>query len=352
MRPSALAVLTLTAISNLISAHGEGWRERTLAFGHHKDRTPGTGERIMLGRLRPALVCLLALMAILPCSAMAQTLRPEDLLRVDVPPADHRLAYGADPLQFGELRLPKAIGSHAVAIIIHGGCWADRLPGLDPRSTGFEPLRPLAAALTHAGIATWNVEYRRVGTLGGGWPGTFEDLARATDFLRIIAPKYDLDLGRVASVGHSAGGQLALWIAARPKLPAASPVSTKNALAVRAAVDIDGPPDLASAQPKERTFCPVSAITRLLDGTPADHPERYRQSSALAWLPLGLPQTIIVGSLLESAGDLVTDYRARANAKGDNVAVITLNGSGHFGMLLPDTEYAATVQAEILSLLK
>lgn len=55
---------------------------------------------------------------------------------------------------------------------------------------------------------------------------------------------------------------------------------------------------------------------------------------------------------MESAGDLVTDYRARANAKGDNVAVITLNGSGHFGMLLPDTEYAATVQAEILSLLK
>ena len=123
-----------------------------------------------------------------------------------MPPADHRLTYGSTPLEFGELRLPKTPGPHPVAVLIHGGCWVDRLPGRDPRITGFEPLRPFAAALTAAGVATWNIEYRRAGHRGGGWPGTFQDVASATDFLRKLAPKHDLDLTRVVLVGHSAGG--------------------------------------------------------------------------------------------------------------------------------------------------
>src|SRR5262245_50050290 len=146
--------------------------------------------------------CGLALLAVaLARGAAGQTLRPEDLLREDVPAADHRLSYGADPLQFGELRLPKNRGPHAVAVVVHGGCWADRLPNRDPRITGFEPLRPLANALALAGIATWNVEYRRVGNAGGGWPGTFQDIGRATDFLKTIAQRYDLDVARIVSVG-------------------------------------------------------------------------------------------------------------------------------------------------------
>ena len=287
-----------------------------------------------------------------PRDACAQALRPEELLKADVPPADHRLSYGPGALQFGELRLPKTTGPHAVAMIIHGGCWVDRLPGMDPRSTSFEPLRPLAAALTSAGIATWNVEYRRAGTPGGGWPGSFDDLARATDFLRTIAPKCDLDLKRVAAVGHSAGGQLALWVAARPKLPPWSAVYTGSALAVQAAVDIDGPPDLATAQPEEGKLCCVPGITQFLGGTPADRPERYREGSALAWLPLGLPQTIVVASLLEGARNLVSSYQAGAAAKGDNVTVVTLDGSGHFDMLQPGTKYGGKVQEQILSALK
>ena len=153
-------------------------------------------------------------------------------------------------------------------------------------------------------------------------------------------------------VGHSAGGQLALWIAARPKLPADSPVHTNDALPVKAVVDIDGPPDLESAYPEQEKFCPVPGITRFLGGAPADQPRRYREGSAAAWLPLGVPQTIFVGGLLADVPDLVSGYQARAAAKGDAVTVVTLSGSGHFDMLQPGTPHATTVQRHILSLLE
>jgi acetyl esterase/lipase len=309
-------------------------------------------ERCIPKRVVGLLGALLLFIDASSCCAVAQPLRPEELLREMVSSPDYRLSYGSDELQFGELRLPKAAGAHPVAIIIHGGCWVGRLPGRDPRITSFELLRPFAAALTGAGIATWNVEYRRAGDPGGGWPGSFHDLARAMDFLRAIAPNYDLDLKRVIPVGHSAGGQLALWLAAWPKLPTGSALYASNPLALAAAVDIDGPPDLASAQPVERKFCPVAGIEELLDGTPANRPERYRDGSALAWLPLGIPQTIVAGGLLAEARDLVSSYQALASAKGDGVTVVTLDGSGHFDMLLPSTGYYEKVQSIILPLFR
>ncbi len=274
---------------------------------------------------------------------------PTDLLKLEVPPGAQTISYGADPLQFGELRLPNTKGPHAVALLVHGGCWVDRLPGRDPRITTFELLRPLAAALTAAGFATWNVEYRRAGNAGGGWPGSFNDLASATDFLRHLAPSYNLDLRRVVVVGHSSGGQLALWIAARPRLPASSPLYTKNPLPVKAVVDIDGPPDLASTQPDESKFCPVPGISQFIGGTPAAQPERYREASALSFLPLGVPQTIVVGGFLK-AHNLIGAYVDQARAKGDPVSVLTLEDSGHFDMLSPGARYGKALLEAILPL--
>ena len=109
--------------------------------------------------------------------AAAQGIQPADLWKQSAPAADHKLAYGQDALQFGELRLPNTKGPYPVVILVHGGCYVDRLPGRDPRDTTFEPLRPLAAALAEVGVATWNLEYRRAGNPGGGSPGTFLDLA-------------------------------------------------------------------------------------------------------------------------------------------------------------------------------
>src|SRR5262245_17741485 len=163
-------------------------------------------------KLSPVLRATLILFCFGP-AAFGQ-IAPDDLLKERVPTADFHLFYGANELQFGELRLPKSKGQHPVAVLVHGGCWSARIGNLDPRATSLDLLRPMAAALTEAGMATWNVEYRRVGNPGGGWPGTFHDLSQATDYLRVIAPKHGLDLKRVIVMGHSSGAQLAHWIAA------------------------------------------------------------------------------------------------------------------------------------------
>lgn len=284
-------------------------------------------------------------------SAQPPQISHDDILKESVAPPTSRLAYGSDALNFGELRVPSGKGPHPVLILVHGGCWSATLPGYDPRATSFDLLRPMAAALADSGIATWNIEYRRNGNPGGGWPGTFQDLSQATDFLRTIAAKYHLDLTRVAVAGHSSGGQLALWLAARPKIPASSALYSKDPLPVTAAIDIDGPPELANVQPMESQFCGDRAITNFLGGSPAEQPLRYREATIAGFLPTGVPQLLIGGALLEHAQPLVDSYAAAAKAAGDSFTVLPLPGSGHFDMLSPHSPYWKTVQDQISALL-
>src|SRR5271165_2214099 len=160
-------------------------------------------------------------------------MRAQSILELAPPKADARLTYGADPNQFGDLRMPEGKGPHPVVVFIHGGFWRS---AYDLGHAGH-----LCAALTKAGAATWNIEYRRVGNAGGGWPGTFQDIGVATDFLRTMAVKYQLDLTRVIVVGHSSGGHLALWLAARGKIPPKNPLYVRDPLTLKGAIDIDGP---------------------------------------------------------------------------------------------------------------
>ncbi|HTZ36296.1 MAG TPA: alpha/beta hydrolase, partial [Stellaceae bacterium] len=139
-------------------------------------------------------------------------------------PAPQRFAYGAEASQFGELWLPQApAGPAPVAVLLHGGCWR--------ASYGLDLMQPLAADLRERGVAVWNIEYRRLGESGGGYPGTFADVGAAFDALRGLAARYPIDLHRLAAIGHSAGGQLALWAAGRPRLPADSALKTPDPLA-------------------------------------------------------------------------------------------------------------------------
>ena len=133
--------------------------------------------------------------------------RRTDLLSLPAQAPDARVAYGADPFQFGELRLPPGGGPHPVAVVIHGGFWR--------AAYSLDHIGHLCEALRAEGVATWSLEYRRIGNSGGGWPGTLEDVAAGVEYLREMGPKHRLDLGRVVVVGHSAGGQLALWVAGR-----------------------------------------------------------------------------------------------------------------------------------------
>ena len=282
---------------------------------------------------------LLAALLVLPSPWLsAQHLRPRDVdaLPVSEPALVQR--YGADPLQFGELRLPAGMGPFPVAVVIHGGCW----------TKGFATLRntaPIASELTKNNVATWNIEYRQVGDAGGGWPGTFQDWGAAVDHLRVLGRSYPLDLSRVVVVGHSAGAHAALWVAARHRLPADSELHSADPLPIRAAVAIDGPGDLAGFAAVDADVCGQPVVQGLMGGTPAEKPERYRQASPQALLPLGVPQFLVAASVLTK--DKAQEYQKLAQAKGDHVEILNLD-CGHFEVIAPGQKPWKAVEHLIL----
>ena len=130
---------------------------------------------------------------------------------------DATIAYGPDPLQVIDLWRPVGAGPHPVVLMVHGGCWQTSIA--DRRLMDW-----VAADLREHGIAAWNIDYRGVDRAGGGYPGTFRDVAAAADRLRSDAAAHGLDLTRRVALGHSAGGHLALWLAARHRIAADSPL--------------------------------------------------------------------------------------------------------------------------------
>jgi acetyl esterase/lipase len=170
----------------------------------------------------------------------------DEILDATPPPADVRLPYGTDPYQFGDLRIPKGEGPFPVVMNIHGGFWRAQY---DLQHAGH-----LCAALTARGFATWNLEYRRVGNQGGGWPGTLDDIARGFLFFSQLGKQYALDHRRNLVIGHSAGGHLALCLAAHEP-------------AVKLAVSLAGVVDLMRAW---ELHLSNDAVVELLGGTPRE----------------------------------------------------------------------------------
>jgi acetyl esterase/lipase len=209
-------------------------------------------------------------------------------------------------------------------------------------------MRPLAAALTAASIATWNVEYRRIGNAGGGWPGTFRDVAGAADHLRTLAAEHQLDLTRVVAIGHSAGGHLAMWLAARPKLAKGSELFAENPLRLRGAVDLDGPGDLKATIPLLQSICGAPVITDLLGGTPETHPARYRDGSPMDLLPFGVPQAFFAGQMFAST---VESYAQAAKRAGDQLQTAVFPKAGHFVFIDPQSDVWPQVMQSVKRLL-
>jgi acetyl esterase/lipase len=308
--------------------------------------TPPTASR---GRRRGILPALLAAAAFFG-AACAHTPAPApakvtwaQVAALPVPPADHREAYGDDSLQFGELRLPKGHGPFPVAIVIHGGCWRSEY---DLHHVG-----PLAGALTARGIATWTIEYRRIGDPGGGWPGTFADVARAADHLRTLARTYPLDLSRVVAIGHSAGGHLALWLAARAQTPHDDAIAAAQPLRLRGVVGLAAISDLRTYA-RGTSWCCQSAPL-LLGGTPDSLPARYALNDPIQRLPLGVPVRLVHGS--EDPIVPIAQSRAfveAARAKHDDATLATVPGAGHFDLVAPASPAGAIVLRTVSELLR
>lgn len=298
----------------------------------------------MMNRQRICTLIILILMNIFNNNpVVAQFLSQGDIAKLPAAPADRRIQYGKDPMQFGDLRLPKGKGRHPVAIVIHGGCWLSAFADLQLTA-------PLSDALTRAGIATWNIEFRPVDKPGGGWTGTLIDVANAVDYVRELAKKYPLDLERVVVIGNSAGGHLALWSAGRHRLPKESPLFIKNPLPVRGAINLGGISDLKSYL-KESAVC-GKPILKLVGGSPDEVPERYKETSPIEMLPLGVKQVLITG-----AEDKIVlpknsqDYVAAAQKSGDDARLIVLEKAAHFEVIAPGSSAWTTVENAVLSVL-
>ena len=210
------------------------------------------------------------------------------------PPADARKPYGAYPSQFVDFRYPSEPEAKPLVIMIHGGFWRARY---DLQHAGH-----LCAALTAGGFPTANIEYRRTGEPGGGWPGTFEDVKQAIQFARDQAGE-----PRTIVIGHSAGGHLALWVAAEiPDLAAVialAPVASLHQ-------------DLSN-----------HAACEFMGGTPAEFPDRYAYADPAR--PTAVPRIILHGD----ADDIVPIELSQAYSAPSNLT--ELPGATHFDLIDP-----------------
>ena len=251
----------------------------------------------------------------------------EDILGKPQPAPDERVTYGADAQQFLEVRLARASGIHAGLINIHGGYWRAKY---DLAHAGH-----LCEALRAAGVATFNVEYRRVGNAGGGWPGTFDDIRAAYRFVRQQAARFRVDAGRLAVMGHSAGGQLALCLAA-------------HEASVRRVISLAGVLDLKKAYALHLSN---DAVVEFLGGKPDAVPEHYREADpmelaipARQWILCGKDDDVVPP---EFSREYVR-YKTSANRK-ENVELVEIARAGHFELIDPSAEAFARVRSVVMA---
>jgi len=290
-----------------------------------------------LTRLR-SLIAGLALAAALGGAASAAPLMDwPDLLGRPMPSPTKEIAYGALPDQVGDLWLPPGKGPFPVVLMVHGGCWRSRVAKLTIMNYAAEDLR-------RRGIAVWNVEHRGVDLPGGGYPGTFEDVASAADFLAVIAPKYHLRTDRIVAFGHSTGGHLALWLAARGRIPAGSPLHPSKPLPIAAVVSSGGLPDLEAVRAGGN--CGAGTVEKLVGPPSAQHPDVYADTSPAELGVARGREELISGDQDPLAPPALADaYAAKMQRRGARIATTTVPHTGHVELISPGTPaWAETVR--------
>lgn len=236
-----------------------------------------------------------------------------------------RVSYGPNQVEYGELRVPAGAGPHPVAVLIHGGFWREVWT--------LDLMDGLATDLAARGWAAWNIEYHRVGG-GGGWPTTLEDVGQAIDHLRKMKETRNLDLDNVVAIGHSAGGHLALWSAARPRLYDEEPVKA-GVLKPGRVVALAAVADLAMAH---SLGTGDGAVEELIRRTPAEGPRRYESASPAELVPLEAKQLIVHGDKDDSVPiEIARSYVAAASTAGDDVTFHEMPGGDHFEVIDPSS---------------
>ena len=253
-----------------------------------------------------------------------------------------RIEYGQEREQFADLYLPASEGPHPVLVVIHGGRWQS--------SSSLNGIAAACASLAEGGLASWNVEYRRLGIAGGGWPGTWEDVASATDHLGVIASEYKLDLNRVVSLGHSAGGPLSLWLAGRHRLPSDNSLHRPDPVRLIGVISSAGVNDLRAAYARNMG---EGVLNELLGGGPDQFEARYASVSPPDLLPFGIPQLLIHGTRDTMVDVSVSKEQLRAaHAAGDSAELVTIEGADHFQIRDPASPHWRPAREAILRFCK
>ncbi len=253
--------------------------------------------------------------------------------------AQTKISYGLDPLQYGELYLPAGDGPFPVVTFLHGGCWRS--------SEGMiNSYRAMSKAMTEHGIAAWNLQYRGATSPGGGWPGTWQDIANGFDALKKVAESYPVDLQQAVVVGHSSGGHFGAWLAMRSQLPPNSEIYVEPQVNLMALVMTDAyinPLMIDSIGETGEMYCGEPLLEKLVGGSVEDNIDNFLQISPLEWLPWGIPQEYVVSTyrypvslprvLAQGKTSMRTppDYPALAVIAGDEINVRLISNESHGG---------------------
>lgn len=276
-----------------------------------------------------AIFLLLALGACAPQrSEPMRVMTWPDLLEQPRPTTPHRIAYGAQPQHFVDVWLPEGAGPHPVVVMVHGGCWTKSIADLSI-------MNYIAADLRANGVAVWNIEYRGVDETGGGYPGTFLDVAAAADALRDHAARFNLRTDRIVAHGHSAGGHLALWLAARPRLPAWSPMHGGDPLPISAVVSVGGLPDLEASAALGDQSCGADVVAQIAGAPGAARPDVYADTSLARLAPIGVPHYVVNTELDRIAPPF--HGRAYAALAGPDATYLEIPGEAHVELIAPES---------------
>jgi acetyl esterase/lipase len=263
----------------------------------------------------------------------------DDLLTLQPPPADARIRYGPDPNQFFDLRFPswnpssndKHEKHYPLVINIHGGFWRSRY--------SLDHAGHLCAALTAKQLATANVEYRRVGNEGGGWPATFADIRMAYNVLVQNEQQHNFDPKKLLVIGHSAGGQLALCLAAHES-------------GVQRVVSLAGVVDLERAY---RLHLSNDAVVEFLRGAPREVADHYHEADPMQ-LSIPNARQVLIHGLADDvvppdfSRDYVTVKQNRKGKQKEDLQLREISGAGHFDLIDPRSLAWQTIEQVVLQL--
>lgn len=260
--------------------------------------------------------------------ASSQLISWNELVQGVLPQPTEQIQIGDSEYQFADLWLPDNPGPHPVILLIHGGCWLSMYPGV-------EIMNHMAEDLQQHGFAVWNIEYRRLGHDGGGYPGTFLDAAQGADHLRKVADTYNLDLNNLIASGHSAGGHLASWLAVRKNIATESPLYSENPIEIQTVISLAGINDLQRYGNYGASSCGRDTVSRLINLEERGD-NGYSDTSPLQLLPSGASHIEINAAFDAPVPPFMGYHYVQAAKKaGDDVTHVLLPKAGHFEMIAP-----------------